>query len=485
VSSALLSALPEPVAAALDDEDRIAIEHARPHVHQWLAQVDRLSPAELLEQILSDSAYAFELAGHRRRQAWENLKKMRGLIRRMQNRGYATLSRTADHLMSLSAGDESNAVIEALDAVNLMTVHAAKGLEFPVVFVVNLAKGASAPPHPVRVIVDGGPDAGDTLSVSVGPFISDTDEMERDRERHETRRLLYVALTRARDRLYLALTLKDGAFVPGRGSLAEVFPDSLKKFFASAPVTFNELETLGWTGISGREYAWRLCRTSPDRSASVAGLGSTNHEGGQSRFDDFSPPADRCSTVTMSASEWIGEDGLEGEEREDRPRSSKLFGLLIHRLFESAHQIGVEPNLAVAFDLARRLLRPDELATLPDPDAFAKEAAETWLRARARPDVIEALSGTERLHEVPFSLAMDNEKGSTIVRGTIDCMVRKSEGHVTVVEFKTGQPRTSHRRQLDFYVRAGRALELNGHTDGNRGRTGPGEVGVSGVLVYL
>ena len=40
---------------------------------------------------------------------------MRGLIRRIQNRGYATLARIADHLDSLTAGDESNAVLEALE----------------------------------------------------------------------------------------------------------------------------------------------------------------------------------------------------------------------------------------------------------------------------------------------------------------------------------------------------------------------------------
>ena len=115
---------------------------------RWLAIADRIPPAELLDRILDETAYAFELRGPRRRQAWENLKKVRGLVRRIQNSGYATLPRVAEHLMSLTGGDESNAVIEALDSVNLMTVHAAKGLEFPIVFVVNLAKGATGPRSP-------------------------------------------------------------------------------------------------------------------------------------------------------------------------------------------------------------------------------------------------------------------------------------------------------------------------------------------------
>ena len=173
---------------------------------------------------------------------------MRGLIRRIQNRGYATLARIADHLDSLTAGDESNAVIEALDAVNLMTVHASKGLEFPIVFVVNMAKGASGPPQPVRVIVERrrGP------SVSVGPFVSEMDEADREREKHETRRLLYVAMTRARDRLYLSSALKEGA-CPGRGSLAEVLPDSIRAAVRPRRV-----------GVSG------VCRRSPGAGRQAA-----------------------------------------------------------------------------------------------------------------------------------------------------------------------------------------------------------------------
>ena len=68
-------------------------------------------------------------------------------MRRVENRGYATLGRLADYFETLRAGDESNAIVEASGCVNLMTIHAAKGLEFPIVFVVNLhvpGRGRSA-----------------------------------------------------------------------------------------------------------------------------------------------------------------------------------------------------------------------------------------------------------------------------------------------------------------------------------------------------
>jgi hypothetical protein len=68
---------------------------------------------------------------------------MRGLIRRIQNRGRNAGSHRRSHRF-VDRGDESNAVIEALDAVNLMTVRLQRTRIF-IVFVVSLARAPAVP----------------------------------------------------------------------------------------------------------------------------------------------------------------------------------------------------------------------------------------------------------------------------------------------------------------------------------------------------
>ena len=247
------SAAPE----SLPADDRRVLALARESVPRWAALVDRIPPAELLDLALDESAYDAELDRGNLLQARENVKKIRGLVRRVQNRGYATMTRVADHVDELS-GDVSNAVVEAFDAVNLTTVHAAKGLEFPVVFVVDLGRGAGAAAPPVRVTAaagDGRP------SVSVWPYRTAADRDRGLAEREENKRLLYVAATRARDRLYFSAAAEGGVVEPNRGSLGEVLPASFVAALgrgagADGPV-------IDWVAAGGRAHRFAVVGARP------------------------------------------------------------------------------------------------------------------------------------------------------------------------------------------------------------------------------
>ncbi len=246
LAEAVINADPPANINDLPDEDRGVLLRLRESMPRWLASVDRLTPSEVLRAILAEAAYGDEIVrlkpdatgapkpdatqGAGDRQARENLKKLGGMVRRFENRGYATLARVAGHLEELAVGDESNAAIDAQDAVSLMTVHAAKGLEFPIVFVVNMGRGTGGIRPAIRVAADVEGEA----SVAIADFQSDADEDAQARDKEETKRLLYVALTRARDRLYLSATVEGGVFRTGRGSLGEVLPASVKALFLAA-----------------------------------------------------------------------------------------------------------------------------------------------------------------------------------------------------------------------------------------------------------
>jgi ATP-dependent helicase/nuclease subunit A len=454
LASAITDPTPPHALASLLDDDRQALEQARRHVPSWIAQVDRVPPADLVEQLIPETAYAYELRGPRRHQAWENVKKMRGLIRRIQNRGYATLARIADHLDSLTAGDESSAVLEALDAVNLMTVHASKGLEFPIVFVVNLARGASGFPRPVRVSGE---------QVSVGPFVSDSDEEERFREREETKRLLYVALTRARDRLYLGTVLKDGAFAVGRGSLSDVLPGSLRTLFVRA--AREPGDTIDWTAQSGRAYQFRLCRDAVASAANPAasalpGLSGVDGRRKDAPVDDFAPLADPAAIervpVTHALDPAPGADVFRTADAA-RDEDDALVGTLVHRLFQFGAELPDSPLPEDLTHVVERLLRPEERAPAADAVGSVTRAIDVWASMKQRPEVAALLESGARLHELPFSY-VESGQPARVLRGTIDCLVRRPDGSMVVVEFKTGAPSPSHDVQLETYVRAVRAM---------------------------
>jgi ATP-dependent helicase/nuclease subunit A len=467
----------EPPPGGLSAEDRRVLDQLCASLTEWLPLVDRVPPSELLDRIVAEAAYAFEIGGARFVQARENLKKIRAMTRRLQNRGYATMARVADHLVRLSAGDESNAVVDALDSVNLMTVHAAKGLEFPIVFVTNLTRGTGGHGDPIVIVPEG---AGGRTLISVGGSLPEADEAVRERDREETKRLLYVAVTRARERLYLGAVLEDGRFQARAGSLGEVLPASLKDAFAQAATGAGSVE---WRSEKGGVHVFGVARQEP------VGQAPSPETGGGAAVSalppavvDVAPLTDLVGGRHVAAAAYARSMVSGFVEDPGAPVGAQtgpdpaLVGTIVHRLFQ-ASRLTADPDARWLTERAGALVAGREEAGGSSRADVSAAAVEAFLRLRRRADIARVIDEAACEYEVPFSLRLQPPGGQgadgqpVVVRGSIDCLARHPDATITVLELKTGRRHAWHHHQLDLYVRAARSLF-------------PG-VTVDGRLVYL
>ena len=203
----------------LDAEDRARVEWLRGWLPRERRDVPRHGLEDLLDRVLARTGYdevLLRMEGGARRMA--NVRKLMRLAREHEGRHGRDLRGFADLVGSLvggadASGDEreSEAPVEgeALDAVRVMTIHRAKGLEFPVACVADLGRESpAAGREPVRVGDDGR--VGIRLRRLGGARPRDAFayralvEQAKRRDAEEEARLFYVAVTRAREQLILS-----------------------------------------------------------------------------------------------------------------------------------------------------------------------------------------------------------------------------------------------------------------------------------------
>ena len=153
-------------------------------IEKYRAIFDGMDLTDLLSGVLQDSGYELMLRSSGEEERLDNLAELKQAIYDFERKAgeEVSLGNYLDHAALFTNMDQT----EKPQAVKLMTVHSAKGLEFPVVFLCGLSEG-----------------------IFPGKRANTREKLE------EERRLCYVAFTRAKDRLFLsdaAGTNYDGSF---------------------------------------------------------------------------------------------------------------------------------------------------------------------------------------------------------------------------------------------------------------------------------
>jgi ATP-dependent exoDNAse (exonuclease V) beta subunit len=228
--------------------------------------------------------------------------------------------------------------------VQLMSIHKSKGLEFEVVIVPDLQAGCGRGERKLLSWLERGlaaaDESGDITEFLVAPVPSKGDEsgkckswvdrVYRAREAQETRRILYVAATRAREELHLFArpeyrTERDGTYTlcdPRDSLLATAWPalsiEIRRRFdhWSKAPEEFE----IGAIAAAGADNV--LAMPSPARPAIVRRLPR-----------DYRPPVTSFASV-QSAQEIAGLGGSQLYQRHEGGALSRALGSAVHSLFE-------------------------------------------------------------------------------------------------------------------------------------------------------
>ncbi len=149
-------------------------------VRNWRALRDELTPLQLIDRILHDVGYEayLDTSTEEGLSRWDNVQELRRLAADYHDRDLLAF------LDEIALVSDQDTLDEAANVPTLLTLHAAKGLEFPVVFIVGLEER--------------------TL-----PHFRSFDDPE---AMAEERRLFYVGITRAKDRLFLVHALNRAAY---------------------------------------------------------------------------------------------------------------------------------------------------------------------------------------------------------------------------------------------------------------------------------
>jgi len=440
-------------------EKPFAAAHAR--LAGWLKRADYITPFDFFAAALGPQGGRARLLERLGREAADPIDEL--LARALQyQRVEGSSLQGFLHWFEMGGGE----IKRDLDQnrrreVRILTVHASKGLQAPIVYLPDTTR---VPHNDERLIA--GADGEARLWL---PRVDDANEaarawraQARERALEEQNRLLYVAMTRAEDRLYIGGWV--GAKKPDRGcwyerieaglrasSEAEIFPEAPPPRGRAVPRAFDFTRLLadeGWTG-DGYELTNVGQIELPDQAELPLDLAA--------RLEPWihqpAPPEPEPPTP-LAPSQPLPDEALARPRAFSplAPAGSRRWqrGRLMHDLLRHLPSLaaGERPPAARRF-LAQPAhgLTEEEIAALTDEALAVTEAAHH-----------AALFAESSRAEVPLIGTVRTPRGSFTVSGQVDRLA-VGEREVLIVDYKTNRPPPllaaevplAYRRQLALY----------------------------------
>jgi ATP-dependent helicase/nuclease subunit A len=421
---ASLARLDSPVEFDPDDYEKLI--RFRDRLHGWRIRRESVTFDRLLLAAIDDCGYQCDSAAR----GWVNIEKFLAQARQAARR--MSLDEFVEELDLVRASNprEPDAPPEdSTDAVNVMTVHSAKGLEFPIVFVAALHKGVE--PNPPVIAFSRQYGLGARWRNPAGGKEKDKDDLfqhairdeRKKREGDEANRLLYVAMSRAEQHLVLSFS--------GSGKKPDHWAKLVCERLAIKPEEPRD-EILTRQAPDGQEWKMRLFVTHQSPEVLVRPQVAKTTDA----VESVAPPTvidqqDANATVTGLASfakcprqyylgHYLGFEGRARKLAEAEDRSAGDFGTEVHALLSGTPVAN------------------------PDPKALAM--AEVF---RQSPLGRRAAKASRLEREFDFLMAVEG----LVLRGQVDLWFEEA-GELVIVDYKTDAVNSmeAHQRAQDYAI---------------------------------
>lgn len=451
---------------------------------------DRLRLTELLDSLLAKTSYELTVLAHPQgTRRYANLKKLMRLAREFEAAEPMALGAFLKTVRRLESAEvrESEAQTESQESgrlVRLMTVHRAKGLEFPVVFLADLGRTRTSG-EASSVMAMSGLGYGIRL---LNPLSQKWEEPAlwknialklKEKEKEESKRLFYVAATRAQKRLIFSgisdskkteketfsemnqwmdwvLSLSNDHDQIWRHPPQIPFPAAKEKAFAET----NELDEIFssfepqpeeklWARLStDKEMIQEAAAKILEKSRQSEILPSRTIDLPVSAFALFQRSREdyrRVYEIGCRDTSWEQEVSRE-EQTEEVQLSAADFGTAFHSVMQYLDFHHPETNREMLLEKAYRSTGKED-----------KNRARTMLLAFIQTPLFAELQQAERIErELPFLL---NERHG-LIHGILDLLFQDRQGQWHILDYKTGKgdeekvKTSGYQRQMELYAHA-------------------------------